>query len=103
METKQFSLDDLKRILIEGAGAEESVDLDGDILDEDFEHLGYESLALLETGAPALAVAANGTEDPAGYVTLAGLAREITALREAGRPAGGGEAAGGPGPDRMAR
>jgi osmoprotectant transport system ATP-binding protein len=54
-------------------------------------------LALLETGAPALAVAANGTEDPAGYVTLAGLAREITALREAGRPAGGSA------PDRTAR
>lgn len=50
METEQFDLDALKRILIEGAGAEESVDLDGDILDEDFEHLGYESLALLETG-----------------------------------------------------
>ncbi|MGF0176093.1 acyl carrier protein [Streptomyces sp. Marseille-Q5077] len=50
MEPQQFSLDDLKRILIEGAGAEESVDLDGDILDADFEHLGYESLALLETG-----------------------------------------------------
>ncbi|RSS33021.1 acyl carrier protein [Streptomyces sp. WAC08241] len=49
METKQFTLDDLKRILIEGAGAEENVDLDGEILDEDFEHLGYESLALLET------------------------------------------------------
>ena len=60
-------------------------------------------LALLETGAPALAVAANGTEDPAGYVTLAGLAREITALREAGRPAGGSEAAGGSVPERTAR
>jgi osmoprotectant transport system ATP-binding protein len=45
-------------------------------------------LALLETGAPALAVVANGAEDPVGYVTLAGLAREIAALREAGRPDG---------------
>ncbi|MEW2317418.1 acyl carrier protein [Streptomyces bauhiniae] len=50
MSTQQFTLDDLRRILIEGAGAEESVDLDGDILDAEFEHLGYESLALLETG-----------------------------------------------------
>jgi act minimal PKS acyl carrier protein len=48
--TKEFTLDDLKRILREGAGADESVDLDGDILDTDFEELGYESLALLETG-----------------------------------------------------
>ncbi|MBZ4015353.1 MULTISPECIES: acyl carrier protein [Streptomyces] len=45
-----FTLDDLKRILLEGAGADEGVDLDGDILDTDFEELGYESLALLETG-----------------------------------------------------
>ncbi|MFF4032663.1 acyl carrier protein [Streptomyces sviceus] len=50
MESPQFTLNDLKRILIEGAGAEETVDLDGEILDTDFEHLGYESLALLETG-----------------------------------------------------
>ncbi|MFE1321137.1 acyl carrier protein [Kitasatospora phosalacinea] len=45
-----FTLDDLRRILLSGAGAEEGVDLDGDILDVGFEDLGYESLALLETG-----------------------------------------------------
>ena len=50
MTTKEFTLDDLRRILREGAGADESVDLDGDILDSEFEALGYESLALLETG-----------------------------------------------------
>ncbi|SMF78693.1 acyl carrier protein [Streptomyces sp. Amel2xC10] len=49
MDTQTFTLDSLKRILREGAGADESVDLDGDILDTDFEDLGYESLALLET------------------------------------------------------
>ncbi|MFC7310820.1 acyl carrier protein [Streptomyces monticola] len=49
MSNSQFTLDDLKRILLEGAGAEEGA-LDGDILDTDFEKLGYESLALLETG-----------------------------------------------------
>jgi act minimal PKS acyl carrier protein len=49
METRQFTLDDLKRILREGAGADEDVDLDGEILDVEFEQLGYESLALLET------------------------------------------------------
>ncbi|GAB3965530.1 acyl carrier protein [Streptomyces sparsus] len=50
MPATQFTVEDLKRILLEGAGADESVDLDGDILDTDFEELGYESLALLETG-----------------------------------------------------
>lgn len=50
MSEQEFTITDLKRILLEGAGAEEGVDLDGDILDTDFEELGYESLALLETG-----------------------------------------------------
>ncbi|MEO3975088.1 acyl carrier protein [Streptomyces sp. CAU 1734] len=50
MSKQEFTIDDLKRILLEGAGADESVDLDGDILDTDFEEMGYESLALLETG-----------------------------------------------------
>ncbi|MFJ6567679.1 acyl carrier protein [Streptomyces sp. NPDC091292] len=50
MATNPFTLDDLKRILLEAAGAEEGVDLDGDILDSAFQDLGYESLALLETG-----------------------------------------------------
>ncbi|WP_406456018.1 acyl carrier protein [Streptomyces sp. NBC_00876] len=45
-----FALDDLRRILREAAGAEEGVDLDADILDTTFDALGYESLALLETG-----------------------------------------------------
>ncbi|MGV9693195.1 acyl carrier protein [Streptomyces sp. NPDC003444] len=51
MSQKEFTLEDLKRILLEGAGAEEGVDLDGDILDTEFEALGYESLALLETAS----------------------------------------------------
>ncbi|MFF8379976.1 acyl carrier protein [Streptomyces sp. NPDC015661] len=50
MATEPFTLDDLKRILLEAAGADEGVDLNGDILDTEFELLGYESLALLETG-----------------------------------------------------
>lgn len=49
MTTTGFTLDDLKRILLEGAGAEEGVDLNADILDTAFDDLGYESLALLET------------------------------------------------------
>jgi act minimal PKS acyl carrier protein len=46
---QQFTLDDLRSILRQGAGADESVDLDADILDVGFDQLGYESLALLET------------------------------------------------------
>ncbi|MFJ9946674.1 acyl carrier protein [Kitasatospora sp. NPDC091207] len=50
MSAQAFTLDDLKRILREGAGTDEGVDLDGDILDTEFDALGYESLAMLETG-----------------------------------------------------
>ncbi|MEV6009389.1 acyl carrier protein [Streptomyces sp. NPDC051976] len=47
----QLTIDDLKRILREAAGQDETIDLDGDILDTSFEDLGYDSLALLETGS----------------------------------------------------
>jgi act minimal PKS acyl carrier protein len=50
MATKAFTLDDLKRILQEAAGVAEGVDLDSDILDTNFDVLGYESIALLEAG-----------------------------------------------------
>ncbi|MEV6421199.1 acyl carrier protein [Streptomyces sp. NPDC051662] len=49
MPVTTFTIDDLKSILREGAGADEGVDLDGDILDAEFDALGYESLAMLET------------------------------------------------------
>lgn len=48
MTSRPFTLDDLKPILIASAGEGEG--LDGDVLDTHFEELGYESLALLETG-----------------------------------------------------
>jgi len=51
MPAHSFTLADLRRILLEGAGTDDEVDLDGDILDREFEALGYESLALLETGS----------------------------------------------------
>ncbi|WP_369229154.1 acyl carrier protein [Streptomyces sp. R21] len=51
MATKPFTLDDLKRTLREAAGVAEGVDLDADILDTEFEVIGYESLALLEAGS----------------------------------------------------
>jgi len=50
MTTKEFTLEDLKRILLACAGADEKVDLNGNIIDTDFSDLGYESVALLETG-----------------------------------------------------
>jgi minimal PKS acyl carrier protein len=50
MATVQFTLDDLRRILLEAAGADENVDLAADIADTTFAVLGYESIALLETG-----------------------------------------------------
>lgn len=49
--TRELTLADIRNILRDGAGAEEGVDLDGDILDTDFADLGYDSLALLETGS----------------------------------------------------
>ncbi|MFF3505745.1 acyl carrier protein [Streptomyces sp. NPDC003247] len=45
----ELTVEDLTRIMRESAGEDESVDLDGDILDADFAELGYDSLALLET------------------------------------------------------
>lgn len=48
MSDIKFTIETLRRILREGAG--EEVDLNGDILDVSFADLGYESLALLETG-----------------------------------------------------
>ncbi|WP_261564683.1 acyl carrier protein [Frankia gtarii] len=44
-----FTVSDLTRLMREVAGEDESVDLDGDILDLDFADLGYDSLAILET------------------------------------------------------
>lgn len=51
MTRPAITLDDLRRILREGAGADEAVDLDSDILDAEFADLGYDSLALMETAA----------------------------------------------------
>lgn len=45
----QFSIDELIRLLRESAGEDEAVDLSGDILDTEFELLGYDSLAMFNT------------------------------------------------------
>lgn len=44
-----FTLDDLRRILREGSGTDEGADIDAEIAQIEFEALGYDSLALLET------------------------------------------------------
>ncbi|MGW4632427.1 acyl carrier protein [Nocardia sp. NPDC004415] len=49
MSHSLFTLDDLRRILRAGSGESAEFDLDGAIDDIEFEALGYESLALLET------------------------------------------------------
>ncbi len=46
-----FTLDDLKRVIREGAGQDEDVDWNSDVLDRPFSELGYDSLALLETAS----------------------------------------------------
>jgi minimal PKS acyl carrier protein len=47
----RFTLDDLKQVLRDAAGEDESVDLDGGIMDTEFGELGYDSLAILETAS----------------------------------------------------
>ncbi|MCX4959770.1 acyl carrier protein [Streptomyces virginiae] len=51
MSQASFTLDDLKRILLEGSGAPEGSGLDRDALDTEFSDIGYDSLALLETAS----------------------------------------------------
>ncbi|WP_181160328.1 MULTISPECIES: acyl carrier protein [Streptomyces] len=46
-----MTIDDLRRILTECAGMDESVHLDGETLDASFTDLGYDSLALMETAS----------------------------------------------------
>ena len=51
MSDKLIALPDLRRILLEGAGAVQGIDLDDEILDSNFEDLGYDSIAIMETAA----------------------------------------------------
>ncbi|WP_433170079.1 acyl carrier protein [Actinoallomurus sp. CA-150999] len=48
---RDFTIDDLKRIMRAAAGEDETLNLDGDILDVAFDELGYDSLALMETAS----------------------------------------------------
>jgi act minimal PKS acyl carrier protein len=46
-----MTIDDLRGILIDCAGTDDTTDLFGEITDRTFEELGYDSLALMETAA----------------------------------------------------
>ncbi|MEU1884043.1 acyl carrier protein [Micromonospora sp. WMMD987] len=45
----EFKLDDLTTILRECAGEDDESSLRGDILDVEFDNLGYDSIAMMET------------------------------------------------------
>ncbi|MDA3624711.1 acyl carrier protein [Saccharopolyspora oryzae] len=47
----KMTIDDLRRILVECAGEDEATELGADAIDTDFDDLGYDSLALMETAA----------------------------------------------------
>lgn len=51
MAVQELTIEDLTSHLRAAAGEDEGIDLDSDILDLTFEDLGYDSLALLETGS----------------------------------------------------
>jgi minimal PKS acyl carrier protein len=49
--TKEFTIADLKRILEAAAGTDAADHIEGDAINESFEALGYDSLAILEAGS----------------------------------------------------
>jgi minimal PKS acyl carrier protein len=77
MAPKEFTLEDLRTLLRAAAGEEEGIDLDADILDLPFEDLGYDSLALLETGSRI--EREHGIELPDSTVTEAPTPRALLA------------------------
>jgi act minimal PKS acyl carrier protein len=48
---QEFTVADLTRIIRAAAGEDESLDLDGSILELSFAELGYDSLAVMETAS----------------------------------------------------
>ena len=46
-----FTINDLRRMLHEAAGEGDGAEVDAGTMDTDFVELGYDSLALLETGS----------------------------------------------------
>lgn len=51
MTTQEFTINELAEILRAAAGVEQGVSLGAEIIDVPFDELGYDSLALLETGS----------------------------------------------------
>lgn len=47
----RMTLTDLRRVLAENAGEIDGVQLDESLLDTDFDEIGYDSLALMESAA----------------------------------------------------
>ncbi|MFI7015944.1 acyl carrier protein [Streptomyces sp. NPDC050164] len=78
MTITAFTVDDLKTALFSAAGADEDIDMEGDILDRSFSELGYDSLALLETAALISREHGISLEDDA--VTAVTTPRELIAL-----------------------
>lgn len=72
----EFSIEDLKSVLRAAAG-EAEVSLDGDIVDVPFDDLGYDSLALLETGGRIQRERGITLDDET--ITGAGTPRELLA------------------------
>ncbi|MDJ0362465.1 acyl carrier protein [Rhodococcus sp. H29-C3] len=78
MEPQDFSIADLRRILTECAGVDETVNLDDDILAVEFDQLGYDSLAILETasrvereyGVSLDETALQAASTPEGFIAL---------------------------------
>ncbi|TYB47978.1 acyl carrier protein [Actinomadura chibensis] len=48
---REIRFADLRRLLVESAGELDGVELTEDVIDEPFDSIGYDSLALMETAA----------------------------------------------------
>ncbi|MFB7939671.1 acyl carrier protein [Streptomyces sp. NPDC004779] len=83
--TTTVTLADLTRMLREGAGEEEGVDLDGDVIDTPFIELGYDSLALLQVIGEIQRE--YGIEIPDDAIVDAETPRALLSLVNAGRTA----------------
>jgi act minimal PKS acyl carrier protein len=77
-DVTEFTLADLTRLMRQAAGQDESVSLDGDIIDVAFTDLGYDSLAIIETAN--LAQRELGVVIPEGEVADAETPRQFLAL-----------------------
>ena len=82
-----FTLDELKTYLRAAVGDDESVDLDGDVLDVTFADLGFDSLAMIDTVSKIeLRYRVSLPEDATGAATpreLLGMVQPVIAGRAA--------------------